>query len=110
MLQNHNCEDNLPTLYIWPPLEPCSLIDNTAAGFDDWDELEKHLWSTMFHPQYGYCHTFNMRLATQKALNPISLSQIDLLLKTKEMFGILHEENHLPDDTDRERSTANFLF
>ena len=71
--------------------------DHNQAG--TYDEA----WSQMFHPLHGYCHTFNMKVASKKLLNPHALKHIDIFLNRK-MFAILHEESYLPDDTDGDAS------
>ena len=60
-------------------------------------------WSAMFHPIYGYCHTFKPKSAVKNSPTFDVLSQIDIFLNRK-MFAILHGDKDLPDDSDGDLS------
>ena len=65
------------------------------------------VWTSIFHPIFGPCHTFNLRNAEPYKYLPSNESyQLSFTynpsLNTDDgpMIGYLHEENELPDETN----------
>lgn len=73
----------------------------------NWSSLEEKVWTSIFHPIFGPCHTFNLRSAAPYKYLP-SNESYQLSFKynlyqsftdQKPMIGFLHEENELPEET-----------
>ena len=72
----------------------------------NWSSLEEKVWTSIFHPIFGPCHTFNLRNAEPYKYLPSNESyQLSFTYITnintddKPMIGFLHEENELPEET-----------
>ena len=93
-----------------------AVLFQDSIPVEDWEEIQDQVWSSVFHPQYGYCQTFNLRkveryshLETDKSYRvlfnihkePPPYSELVGAepYDRKKMNAFLHEENELPDHT-----------
>ena len=93
-----------------------AILFQGAMPVEDWEEIQGQVWSSVFHPQYGYCQTFNLRkiehyikLESDKSYQvlfnihkePAPYSELvgSQPYDRKKMNAFLHEENELPDHT-----------
>ena len=91
-----------------------AILFQDAMPVEDWEEIQDQVWSSVFHPQYGYCQTFNLRkiehyikLESDKSYQvlfnihkePAPYSELVGFqpYDRKKMNAFLHEENELPD-------------
>ena len=70
----------------------------------NWSSLEEKVWTSIFHPIFGPCHTFNLRNAKPYEYLPSNGSyQLSFTYNPfpntdhKPMIGLIHEENELPE-------------
>ena len=53
----------------------------------DWTEINNAAWSSNFHPEFGYCHTFDLKKADKYMfLDPDSTYQI--IIKSQWKIGL----------------------
>jgi hypothetical protein len=70
---------------------------------DGWDEMEDQSWTNIFHPELGYCHTFNLRQVKNLSLDFDSYYEIIFnTLYSKDTY--YHEENVLFDPAKTQKT------
>ena len=75
---------------------------------DGWDEMEDQSWTNIFHPELGYCHTFNLRQVKNLSLDFDSYYEIIFnTLKPKDTY--YHEENVLFDPAKTQKTGRQWI-
>lgn len=70
---------------------------------DGWNEMEDQAWTNIFHPELGYCHTFNLRQVKNLSLDFDSYYEIIFnTLKSKDTY--YHDENVLFDPAKTQKT------
>ena len=86
------------------------ILTKGLEAVENWSSLEEKVWTSIFHPNFGPCHTFNLRNAEPYKYLPsnesyqLSFTYTPYVLNTvltdhNQMIGFLHEENELPEET-----------
>ena len=86
------------------------ILTKGLEAVENWSSLEEKVWTSIFHPNFGPCHTFNLRNAEPYKYLPSNQSyQLSftytpyvpntVLTLHNPMIGFLHEENELPEET-----------
>ena len=67
---------------------------------DNWTDIEDQAWDSIFHPQFGYCHVFNLRkIVKYRYMEPNIFYRLHLQPMISTMVAFFHEENELPDES-----------
>ena len=72
-----------------------------------WNETKDQAWTSGFHLEFGYCHTFDLRRIPRFSWLPSHLSfSIMFKIKKRDLLGFLHKEKETPnfDNTKVEAS------
>ena len=84
---------------------------------DNWTDIEDQVWDSIFHPQFGYCHVFNLRkIVKYRHMEPNIFYRLDLQPMISTMVAFFHEENELADESSlrwvssKPFSSINFHF
>ena len=84
---------------------------------DNWTDIEDQAWDSIFHPQFGYCHVFNLtKIVKYRYMEPNIFYRLHLQPTISKMVAFFHDENELADESSvgwvssKPFSSLNFHF